>query len=67
MKDIGIRTKAGIVEPFIDNGIPVCARCGVKLTNTNISAWSDVVKGTNKTQKICKGCETLDETMAELT
>jgi len=66
MIDIGIKTKAGLVEPFTDNGIPVCARCGIKLTPANTSAWSDV-KSANKTQKICKGCEILDETLAELT
>ena len=49
----------------MDNGIPLCARCGVRLTDANTSAWSDV-KDTNKTQRICKGCETLDETLAEL-
>jgi len=65
MKDIGVKTKAGIIEPLADNGIPLCARCGVRLTDANTSAWSDV-KDTNKTQRICKGCETLDETLAEL-
>jgi len=66
VEDVGIKTKAGIVEPFVDNEIPVCARCGIKLTKENSSAWSDVIKGTNKTQRICKNCETLDETLVEL-
>ena len=65
MHDIGIKTDAGIVEPFTDNSIPICARCGIKLTPANTSAWSDVVKE-NKTQRICKNCETLDETLIEL-
>ena len=67
MEDIGIKTEAGIIEPFTDNSIPLCARCGAKLTNENKSAWSDVIGKTNKTQHICKNCETLDETLAELT
>ena len=65
MEDIGIKTSSGIVEPFTDNSIPICARCGIRLTAANTSAWSDVV-GDNKIQKICKGCETIDETLAEL-
>lgn len=60
MKDIGKKTKAGIIEPFTDNSIPMCARCGIKITEENKSAWSDVVDE-NKTQRICKNCETLEE------
>ena len=61
MEDIGVETLYGIVEPFTDNSIPICARCGVELTDENVSQWSDVIEGTNKTQKVCKDCLTLEE------
>jgi len=54
--DIGVETSWGTVEPFTDNSIPICARCGCKLTDENRSKWSDVV-GENKTQFICRECE----------
>ena len=60
MEDIGIKTSWGTIEPFSDNSLPICARCGIKLTNENKSKWSDVVAG-NKTQGICKSCLTLGE------
>ncbi len=60
MKDIGVKTSAGIIEPFTDNSIPVCVRCGVRLTDENKSLWSDVVKD-NKTQGVCMKCRTLKE------
>jgi len=60
MIDIGIKTSWGIIEPFTNNSIPICARCGIKLTDENKSKWSDVVKD-NKTQSICKNCETIKE------
>ena len=61
MKDIGIKTPWGTIEPFVNNEIPVCYRCGIVLTKENKSAWQDVIGDTNKTQGICKGCETKDE------
>ena len=60
MKDIGIKTKAGIIEPFTDNSIPICVRCGIRITEENKSTWNDVV-AENKTQGICKNCETSQE------
>ena len=54
--DIAVETSWGTIEPFVDNGIPVCARCGCKLTDKNRSQWSDVVEE-NKTQYVCKECE----------
>ncbi len=59
-KDIGVKTSAGIIEPFTDNSIPICIRCEVRLTDENKSFWSDVVKE-NKTQGVCKGCLTPEE------
>ena len=60
MKDINIKTSWGTIEPFTDNSIPICIRCGIKLTNENKSQWSDVVKD-NKTQFVCKNCLTSEE------
>lgn len=60
IEDIAIKTSYGIIEPFIDNSIPVCARCNIKLNNENRSQWSDVINE-NKTQFICKNCETEEE------
>ena len=60
MEDIGIKTPWGTIEPFSDNSIPICARCGIRLTDENKSQWSDVIEG-NKTQHICKNCETTEE------
>lgn len=60
MNDIGIKTNAGIIEPFTDNSIPICARCGCRFNAKNRSQWSDVINE-NKTQYICKDCETIDE------
>ena len=65
MEDIGVETLYGIVEPFTDNSIPICVRCGVKLTDENVSQWSDVIEETNKTQKVCKGCLTLGEKLCK--
>ncbi len=64
-EDIGKETPWGTVEPFTDNSIPICARCSIKLTKYNKSAWSDVIKNTNKIQGICKNCLTLEEREAE--
>ncbi len=60
MSDIGIKTNTGIVEPFTDNSIPLCARCNIRLNNENRSSWSDVIEN-NKTQYVCKSCRTLEE------
>lgn len=59
-EDIAVKTSSGIVEPFTDNSIPICTRCSVKLNDENRSQWSDVIKE-NKTQFICKNCETKEE------
>ena len=59
-EDISIKTSAGIVEPFTDNSIPLCARCGCRLNDDNRSSWSDAVEQ-NKTQYVCKSCRTLEE------
>lgn len=61
MEDIGIKTSYKIIEPFTDNSIPICIRCGTKLNSENQSHWSDVIEGTNKTQKVCKNCLTEEE------
>ena len=61
MEDIGVKTKWGTIEPFTDNSIPICVRCNTKLTKENTSLWSDVIEGTNKTQKVCKNCLSDDE------
>ena len=61
MEDIGIKTTWGIIEPFTDNSIPICARCGTRLTNENKSQWSDVIENTNKTQGVCIACLTNEE------
>lgn len=60
MDDLGIKTSAGIIEPFTDNAIPLCARCNCRLNNDNRSQWSDIIEE-NKTQHICKDCETNEE------
>ena len=60
MEDIGTKTSYKTIEPFTDNSIPICIRCGVGLTNENKSQWSDVVKE-NKTQGTCKNCRTSEE------
>jgi len=60
MNDIGIKTNANIIEPFTNNSIPICARCGVRLNDKNQSNWSDIVEE-NKTQYICKSCRTIKE------
>ena len=60
MDDLGIKTPWGTIEPFTDNNIPICARCGIRLTEENKSNWSDTIEN-NKTQGICKDCLTLDE------
>ena len=60
MKDIGVKTAWGIVEPFCDNEIPICIRCGVSLTEDNKSSWSDVIED-NKTQGVCISCLTIQE------
>lgn len=36
-EDIGVNTPAGIIEPFTDNSIPICYRCGCKITKENKS------------------------------
>lgn len=59
-EDIVIKTSYGTIEPFTDNSIPVCTRCGIRLTDENKSQWSDVVED-NKTQGVCKGCLTKEE------
>lgn len=53
------------IEPFTNNSIPVCIRCGVKLTKENKSSWEDVIGDTNKTQGICKNCLTVEERKIE--
>lgn len=65
MDDIGIKINSGIIEPFTDNSIPICARCCIKLNDDNRSSWSDVIKE-NKTQYICKDCETIEEIIASI-
>lgn len=60
MNDIGIKNLTGIIEPFTDNSIPICARCNCRLNSENRSQWSDIIKE-NKTQFICKDCETKNE------
>ena len=59
-EDIAIKTSFGTIEPFTDNSIPICARCSIKLNDENRSQWSDVIDE-NKTQFICKNCETEGE------
>lgn len=59
-EDIAVKTSYGIVEPFADNSLPICARCNIKLNDENRSQWSDVIKE-NKTQFICMNCETEEE------
>jgi len=59
-EDIAVKTSHGITESFTDNSIPICARCGIKLNDENRSQWSDVIKE-NKTQFICRKCETEEE------
>jgi len=61
MKDIFVETNLGTVEPFVNNEIPVCYRCGIVLTKENKPARQGVIGDTNKTQGICKGCETEHE------
>ena len=61
MEEIGIKTEWGTEEPLTDNSILICIRCGVGLTDENVSQWSDVIEKTNKTQKVCKDCLTLEE------
>ena len=60
MKDLGIKLSSGIIEPFTDNSIPICARCGIRLNEENKSKWSDVISE-NKTQGVCKDCLTIEE------
>ena len=55
-EDIGVKTPWGTIEPFTDNSIPNCVRCGIRLTEENKSQWSDVVEG-HKTQGVCNGCK----------
>lgn len=59
--DIGLKTPWGTIESFTDNSIPICARCGIRLTEENKSSWSDVIETSNKTQGICKQCLTTEE------
>ena len=64
-EDIGKKTGWGTIEPFTDNSIPICARCGVRLTKENKSSWSDVIENTNKTQGVCKNCLMPNERVVE--
>lgn len=66
MEDIGIKTAWGTIEPFTNNSIPVCIRCGIRLTNENKSSWEDVIGNTNKTQGVCINCLTLEERNIDL-
>lgn len=59
-EDIAIKTSYGTIELFTDKSIPFCARCNCRLNDENRSQWSDVMKE-NKTQFICKNCETEEE------
>ena len=63
-EDIFVKTAWGTIEPFTDNSIPICVRCGDRLTDDNKSKWSDVVEG-NKTQGVCKKCLTEREINAD--
>jgi len=64
MEDIGVKMPWGTIEPFCDNGIPACCRCGVIFTEDNKSSWSDVIED-NKTQGVCVNCLTQQEKEVE--
>ena len=61
MKTLGTPTSWGIIEPITSNSIPVCIRCGVKITKENDSGWNVFTEDGRTTQPVCKTCDEKDD------
>ncbi len=56
MKDIGVMTPWGIVEPIDGNSIPACLDCEEVITEDNDSGWQAFTEDGRTTQAVCDGC-----------